>query len=663
MRRSMSIGGWFATKTAPYVVPVILVIMAFPVATVIHFTIARSAAWVAIAAILATLTTGMTFVTWGKRHKHTQTIMTVFTGSVLGWVLFAGVGTPWSRNMVTSWVVGGLFLCVAWGIRHAANTPASDQDKGESAGGVLMGKVQSLKNGREVKVESSEKQVRARVQLKQGEDTAEGIQHDRGTIASAVGMGKEEVKVVPVRGREDQVDLVFTPGTNTAQVIKYQGPFAFRESIATHPVYLGKRSDGSDILWWIVGDPDEDNPRPLAMTICTGMTGAGKTETLCTGILEMKNRTDVVVIVADPAKFAQSFGDIADAIDIAAKTKSEVMTLISNLPALVEYRAGLMGSLTRLDGGTGYKQWEPECYTVHGIPAVFIDIEEAADVASMMDEELDEAVRKLRSIGVHLCLSMQTVPHDNLSRKTRGQFGQALVHGVKEMQDAKFSLSPGTLEAGADPTKWGNNAPGSLYAEVVGTDPSLWSEDGRAIKMSYEQKRESITNSKEFWASFDPGSKAILSRGIALQDEQFLAGLPGIQENDDEEYDDEINLVTRTDKDGEEVNIENEITSQVKSKVVFGPDAVDETPTEEARELVEEVLVDLEQRGRLYVEYSDVAEIPEQVGRTRQWVYGEFKRLVKEGRLIDTNGRPPYRIKPRVEYQGEIQNPGANPAA
>lgn len=658
MKRGMSVGGWFATRTAPYVVPVLLVIFAFPVATVIHFTIAGSPAWVAIAAILATLTTGMTYLTWGKRHKHTQMVMTVFTGSVLGWILFAGVGTPWSKNMVTAWVVGGLFLCVAWGIRHAANTPASEADKSESAGGVLMGKVASLKNGREVKVEATEKQVRGRIQLKQGEDTAESIQHDRGTIASAVGMGKEEVKVVPVKGREDQVDLVFTPGKDTAQVIRYQGPFAFRQSIAAAPVYLGDRADGSPILWWIVGDPDEDNPRPLAHTICTGMTGAGKTETLCTGILEMKNRTDVVTVVGDPAKFTQSFGDIADAIDIAAKTKAEVMSLIGNLPALVEYRAGLLGSLTRLDGGTGYKQWEPECYTVHGIPAVFIDIEEAADVTQHMDEELDEAVRKLRSIGVHLCLSMQTVPHDNLSRKTRGQFGQALVHGTKEMQDAKFSLSSGTIEAGADPTKWGNNAPGSLYAETVGTDPHVWSEDGRAIKMTYEQKRQSIADSKGFWAQFDPGSKAILSRGIGLQDEQFLAGLPGIQEDD--ENGDEVNLVSRTGEDGEEVNIENEIVSSVKSKVVFGPDSEDRVDVEIAREMVEEILQELEQGNRMYVEYTDVAEIPDQVGRSRQWVYGEMKRLVQIGRLIESpTGKPPYRIKPRAQFDGERENPAA----
>lgn len=663
MSRHMSVGGWFATRTAPYVVPFVLVVLAFPVAIVIHFTIADSAVWVAIFAILATLTTGATFMTWAKRHRHTQTIMTVFTGSVLGWILFAGVGTPWSRNMLTSWVVGGLFLCVLWGIRHAANTPASENDKGESAGGVLMGKVAALRNAREVKVSGDEKQVRGRVQLQQGEETSEDMQGQRGNIASAVGMDSNEVKVVKVPGRADQVDLVFTPGRNTDQVIRYEGPFAFRQSIADAPVFLGWRVDGSRILWWIVGDPDQMKPRPLAHTICTGVTGAGKTETLCTGILEMKNRTDIVVVVADPAKFAQSFGDIADAIDIAAKKKTEVMTLISNLPALVEYRAGLLGSLTRLDGGTGYKQWVPECYTLHGIPAIFIDIEEAADVASQMDEELDEAVRKLRSVGVHLCLSMQTVPHDNLSRKTRGQFGQALVHGCKEMQDAKFSLSSGSLDAGADPTKWGNNAPGSLYAEVVGTDPAVWSEDGRALCMTYDEKRASIENSKEFWASFDPGSKAILGRGIALQDEQFTAGLPPVpMDDEDDEYETEggdVNLSTRVGEEGNEVNISDEIEKGISTKVRFGADASDETPVEEARQLVEDVLLDLERAGQAFVSYEDVAEIPEQVGRSRPWVYGELKRLVAEGRLIDTNGRPPYRIKPRAQFDGEKENPAA----
>lgn len=657
MTRRMSVGGWFATKTVPYVVPFILVILAFPASVVIHFTIAGSAVWVAVFAILATLTTGMTYLTWGKRHKHTQVVMTVFTAFVLGWILFAGVGTPWSRDTLTAWVVGGLFLCVAWGIRHASNTPASDADRASEGAGVLGGKVAALRNAREKKVEATEQQVTARVQLKQGEDTADDVQHSRGSIASAVGMGTEDIKVRPVRGRADQVDIVFAPMQDITKSPKYTGPYAFRRSIADAPVYLGKRSDGSDILWWIVGDPDDDNPRPLSHTVTTGMTGSGKTETVCTAIVEMRQRTDVVVVVGDPAKFAQSFGDIADAIDIAAKTQPEVMTLISNLPALVVYRAGLLGSLTRVDGGTGYKQWVPECYTVHGIPAVFIDIEEAADVASQMDDELDEAVRKLRSVGVHLNLSMQTIPHDNLSRKTRGQFGQSLCHGCKETQDARFSLSPGTLEAGADPTKWGNDAPGSLYAETVGAPKESWSEDGRAVKMTYDQKRAALEASKGFRAVMDPGTKAILSKGIKLQDEQFLAGLPAVPQEEEDE-DTEVNMTMRNTEDGE-VNIEEPIVKRSRSNVTFGSDQKDDVPIEEARELLEDILQELEEKGQTLVSYADVAELPERVGRGRPWVYGELKRLVRIGRLVDLNGKPPYRIKPRAQFEAEGENPAA----
>ena len=662
MTRRMSIGGWFATKTVPYVVPFILVILAFPASIVIHFTIAGNPVWVAVFAILATLVTGMTYLTWGKRHKHTQVVMTVFTAFVLGWILFAGVGTPWSRDTLTAWVVGGLFLCVAWGIRHASNTPASDADRSGEGAGVLGGKVAALRNAREKKVEATDAQVTARVQLKQGEDTANDVQQSRGSIASAVGMGEEDIKVRPVKGRADQVDIVFAPMRDTSKPLVYTGPYAFRKSIADAPVFLGNRTDGTDILWWIVGDPDNENPRQLSHTITTGMTGSGKTETICTAIVEMRQRTDVVVVVADPAKFAQSFGDIADAIDIAAKTKTETLTLIRNLPSLVEYRAGLLGSLTRADGGTGYKQWIPECYTDHGVPAVFIDIEEAADVASLMDDELDEAVRKLRSIGVHMNLSMQTVPHDNLSRKTRGQFGQSLCHGCKETQDARFSLSPETLAAGADPTKWGNDFAGSLYAEVVGTPHDSWSEDGRAVRMTYEQKRAALEASKGFRATMDPGTKAILSRGIKLQDEQFLAGLPGIPQDEDEDdgEDTEVNMTTRTTEEGE-VNIEEPLVKRSKSNITFGADQKDEVPIEEARELLEDILQELENDGKDLVSYADVAELPEKVGRSRPWVYKELRQLVTAGRLVDLNGKPPYRIKARAVFEAEAE--GESPAA
>lgn len=625
-RPRMSAGLYLGEKTAPYVAPWLLTLAAMPVAALIHYTIGADPTWMSILAVFFTVMSAGTWHTWKGRKHETRITATLLTLLMLGWVLFSGAGVPWQGNALKAYVVGGVCGSVFWCIRHAGIVAGHEKDtRGDAEGGWLKDKVSAFKNSTTTSVKESPDELRWRTTL-DAPTTAGDAQHAREQIAAVAGVGADQVKVLKVKGDESKVDVVLTRAQDTSRPLRYRGPSAPGQSVAAAPLWLGRRTDGSDIEWWMSGSSDPENPRPVAHTKCTGVTGAGKTETICTAIIDMRWRTDIIPVVGDPAKFAQGFGDIEDCLGIAAKTPHQVKQLIANLPDVVKYRAELLGGLTRADGNTGYKQWEPECYTLHGIPFVFVDIEEAADVVMDMDEELYEAVRKLRSIGIHLCVSMQTMPHDDMPRKVRGQFSQSLAHGQNEYQDAKYALHPDTLEAGADPTKWGPDAPGSLYAEVTGTDKTHWPIDGRAVYMTTAEKRMSLEQSRQFWAAWDQGTYDRLSLGLdgAEEDTEEL----------DEEPEEELEMSGRAATEGVSGADPNVPLTPPAVGFSFGPrEEPVRLSTEEARRRLMNRLDVLARGGHFDITYDDVADIPGEVGRSSGWVYENLGLLVQAGVL------------------------------
>ncbi len=637
--RRGSIGLRIGEKAVPYVAPWALAVAAMPVAVAIHFTVGGHGRWMAALGVIFTAMTYGTWMTWKSRRRETRTVATIFVALMLGWILLAGTGTPWSGDMLKAWVIGSVSLSSFWMIRHAGVNAGTDKDKAGDGGNFLGDKVAAFKNSKTRDIKDTGQELRWREQL-DVPTTAGDAQRSVDQVAAVAGVDKSQVKILRVPGDEGQVDVVLNHGADTSRPVGYRGPSAPGQSIAAAPLWLGRRTDGSDIEWWIVGDNNPANPRPLAHTKTTGVTGSGKTETICSAILDMRWRTDVVPVVGDPAKFQQSFGDIEECLALKATTKEEVRQLISNLSAVVEYRAALLGSLTRSDGGKGYKQWEPECYTLHRIPAVFANVEEAADVVMDMDEELYEAVRKLRSVGVHLNVSMQTMPHDDIPRKVRGQFSQSLAHAQNESQDAKYALHPDTIEANADPTKWGNTAPGSLYAELVGTDKTHWASDGRAVYMSLAEKQMSMAGSRQFWAVLDEGTYERLAYGIGEQSAPVNDDLGPDQDEYDEEGEEMSGSAMFAGVPGADVNepLRPPPASALDISFSDSPEGVSMS-TEQARERLMDRLSVLWNSNQKLVKFADLADLPEEVGRSRGWVYQNLSLLVDAGVLKEF--RPP----------------------
>jgi hypothetical protein len=636
-----------ADGLGPFVTPWLISLAVMPVALVSHAAWGQDPTMVAVLAVVATVLTGATYATWNKRHEHTRMAATVFAGGALGWVVFATANDPWGHTMRNAWAIGGIFVSLLWNIRHGSLSAHQENDKPSNDKDGLFEKVQSLSGSRTKKIKEQTGRVEAKIQMKPGEGTVGAVQADKANIASAVGMGEDEVTVSGVPGRADQVKLTFQLTETLKKAVRWPGCSAPGRSIADAPLSPGMRSGGEPLAMWLVGSSDPDNPRPLPHTLCTGVTGAGKTETIVTTIIDMRSRIDVVPIVADPEKFKQGFGAIEHALGLAVDGEAEVHQFIRNLPDAIKYRAHLLGGLMRKDGTVGYQQWEPECWTLHGIPLLFIDIEEAATVLSGNDE-FDQAIRTARSVGISLCASMTTAHHSNIERKTRGQFTNSLTHGCVEQYDARFALSSGTLEKGADPTKWRNNYPGSLYAELVGSNPEIWADEARSFYLSREQKQAELKASQEagYWATCDTGTMQYLTRGLTAPE----AAAPGTDEGEEQEAAVQ-DWSAVGNEDGEAVDITMAIPAP-KYDGVFPlrpePDPETRLTTEQARALLESKIDELEAGGQLEVTFADLNDLPGLTGRSRAWVYEELKRLTRDGRLSQVDGKPPFRIKARI---------------
>jgi hypothetical protein len=619
-------------RIVSYVLPWAITVAVWPLSVVLHLVIGGSPLWVALMAVGFVYLGYTTWKTWTVRRQDTRTMVTVFAIAVLTWALFAVAVRPWQADIVKAWAIGGLVLSVAWCIRHAALSGVRDVDKSQAGEGNdgLLAKVRAFKDARVGKVTESEQELRARVHL-DAPTTAKEAQDAREQIAAVAGVGADQVKVLKVAGHEGQVDVTFTRAQGAVKPAVWKGPRHLGASIADAPIWLGQRTDGSDIGWWIVGSEDDENPRPLAHTKCTGVSGAGKTETICTAILQMRERIDVVPVVGDPAKFQQSFGDIEEVLGLAATTRETTEQLVRNLIPLIEYRAGLFGTLTRADGRKGYKQWVPELWTLHRIPAIFLDIEEATDVLTVVDEEADEAMRKLRSVGVHFCASAQTMPHDNVPRKTRGQLTQSLAHGQKEYQDAKYALEAETLEAGADPTKWANNHPGSLYAEVTGTDKAHWPVDGRVPRMKAADREEMKQVTRQYWAELDEGSYRILAAGVV--DEQAEAAPTALEHPLEGTVDDDFEQVINLDLTNDGIDAGEPLAAPRGPLVTFAGPKKAPMSLEAARaELLNRIGI-LSGSRETEVTFEALEDLPELTGMPRGWVYGELEQLADDGVL------------------------------
>lgn len=606
-------------RLMPYALPWGLGFLTLPAGLLLHWQ-ASNPGMTIVVTLCAALLTWVTYTTWDRRHEHTRNAATAVAAGLGGWLVAATAADPVTRPMATTWVIMWIMLSLIWNIRHAGITTSNKHDQPSSKVESAWAPIKGLKKSRTKDVKTSpDGAVRITVQHPPGEATTGDVQAARPNIASRFGVDDSAVSVSKVPGRADRTFVTVRPDNPTSGVISWPGLSAPGKSIADAPVRIGVRADRTPLVFWLTGDDDLSRPAPH--TLWTGMTGSGKTESFVTAVLEMRSRTDCVPIVADPVKFMLSFGDVADAFAIAADGPDQTAQLLRNLPEALRYRAWLLGRL-------GYKQWVPECYTKHGIPVVPVHIEEAAS-ALAKNEDFNMAIRTARALGMPLSASMQVAVFRSLPREARAQFGNSLAHGVKEMQDAKFALTDATLAAGADPTKWGPNHPGRMYAEVIGVPEEQWSMECRAFRVTLKEKRAALEATRPHWATMDQGTFERLNEGIREPD---------------------VSVVEAVNGDIGEAPTLDFGTPQPVVIDLGKPEIPGAKPsTEDAREMVGSRIDDLEMSGVTTVRFEHFADMIELLQRHRTWVYLELDRQASAGRLSKIEGdRREYEIQRRA---------------
>ncbi len=646
-------------RLVPYLVPVALCLSALPVSLIGHWQWGDNPLMVSLMSLASAGLSLFTYVTWGIRRRTTRTTAAVFVLAVSLWITFAVATNPLSRPMLNSWIFGTVVFSAAWGLRHGAMSRHHDEDIADGQRDTFLERLGGLFDRLNAKkIEDHGNRITAEYAIPPGEGTVDDIQAELKRVAGALEVPVSAVTITETK--PNHVLFSVQPGDPLgAGPVFWPGPFAPGRSVADAPLRFGWRMNDTPVGLWVCGDERLD--RQLSHMLDVGMTGAGKSETLSTIMIEGRSRIDFVPVVADPRKFDQAYGDIADTFALSAADEEQTLRLISNFPATAAYRAKLLGNLIRSDGGRGYKQWEPECWTLHKIPLVFLVVDEAASVISG-NEDFNDGVRLFRSTGIFLVAGLQTAIGSDIDRKIRDQFGQALAHGCKSSLDSGFVLTDETLAAGADPTKWQANKAGALFAELTGTPKDQWHLECRAFLTDHPDdrnvKRRALEASRPTWASLDAGTAFHLGQGITVPDvalpiQGSFTPVQGahtpVTMTKTAVLEDRVSSEYTPDLDPEDSDVD--VTQSIPRNPALTSETFEtDRPTEEwgQADAEEEFDLSLEQmigEGVATVRLADFSDVIDRVGRSRGWGYNQLDRLERLGRIkADPKGSRVYRV-------------------
>ncbi|MGW0352417.1 plasmid transfer protein TraB, partial [Streptomyces anthocyanicus] len=450
--------------------------------------------------------------------------------------------------------------------------------------------------------------------------------------------------------------FVIVPEDMLKQPTIWPGPFAPGQSVAV-PLRIGVYDDGSDLVL-----PLLDAIHLLVM----GMTGSGKTEGAVDLLLEILTRTDVAVWLADAAKAGQDFQPLVPALDWAALDTASAGAMVDAVQAVIPARTAWLRDHS-------YRAWEPaaaqtQTSSAHscasagacgcpGMPYLLAWFEEAAKLLRELGDDVFTGIaQEARSAGVSLVVSMQRASGYQLSTDTRASLPAAMCFGVRG-DDAGFALPEEVLDAGANPAAWGNKRKGYVYLVSAGVEEDLYANPARTFwtgppaEGSYERMaRYVVEHFASVRAELDPvtGAAAEQAAGPLFTNRRARAGATSAPARPVQEQ-------TLLDDDGQEdgdlVEMEHDGIDLSADLPPVETDAAlppAKPSTEEARELLDEMVATLASVGPGTVAVKDLKPYLEQIGRDRSWVSREMKRMSEEGRLAATGEDGVYRLIPTL---------------
>lgn len=651
---STGMGAWLWHRAKPYTPPWI-VTAGVGVAGAGANLQWEGSPWAGVGLTLASV--ALTGATWwaGKStgpQRRLHSAITVAAGSA--WLTSAALSGPLTGPLPDLYLMGGATLALSWNIRQVMRSSAPE-GSGESADKGLLEKVGLARTKlRDVKVEPN--RVTVPYELPAGELTNDDINKAIPRIASALDVPTTAIRVQhdPDSARKGQFVIVPEDMLKTPTI--WPGPYAPGESVAV-PLRIGVYDDGSDLVL-----PLLDAIHLLVM----GMTGSGKTEGAVDLLLEILTRNDVAVWLADAAKAGQDFQPLVPALDWAALDTPSAGAMVDAVQAVIPARTAWLRDHS-------YRAWEPAAAKTQtnpahscaaagacgcpGMPYLLAWFEEAAKLLRELGDDVFTGIaQEARSAGVSLVVSMQRASGYQLSTDTRASLPAAMCFGVRG-DDAGFALPEEVLDAGANPAAWGNKRKGYVYLVSAGVEEDLYANPARTFwtgppaEGSYERMaRYVVEHFAAVRAELDPVTEHAAARaaGELFTNRRARAGAvaaparPGLEQtaiaNDGQEDGDLVEL----EHDGVDLSAD---LPPVEHDAELPPA---KPSTEEARELLHEMVATLASVGPGTVAVKDLKPYLEQIGRDRSWVSREMKRMSEEGRLAATGEEGVYRLVPTL---------------
>ncbi|MFF3420959.1 plasmid transfer protein TraB [Streptomyces sp. NPDC002698] len=634
------IAAWLTHRAKPYTPPW-LVTGAVGLAGVGAHHQWNDSPWAGVGLTLASV--GLTAATWwaGRStgpQRRLHSAITVAAAS--GWVTAAALSGPTAAPLSDLYLMGGAVLSLSWNIRQAMRssdpeTTGSDSDKG------LLEKVGLARTKlRDVKVEPN--RITVPYELPAGELTHDDATKAIPRIASAL-----DVPLTAIRHQADPESarkgtFVIVPEDQLKTPTLWPGPYAPGESVAV-PLRLGVYDDGSDLVI-----PLLDAIHILIM----GMTGSGKTEGAVDFLFELLTRRDVVMWLADAAKAGQDFQPLIPALDWAALDTPSAAAMVTAVQAVIPARTGWLRD-------HAYRSWEPAAARVQssaahscaasgacgcdGMPYLVAWFEEAAKLLRELgDDAFTGIAQEARSAGVSLVVSMQRASGYQLSTDTRASLPAALCFGVRG-DDASFALPEEVLDAGANPSAWGNKRKGYVYAVSAGVDEDLYATPARTFWTgpSGEYEKAAAWIVQRFTgvrAGLDAVTEAAAAKaaGSLFTGRQDRAASPAAVA--------EGQALEPALLDPEDADLDATAELPAVEHDVQLPN--DKPSPEAARELLDELVAMLASVGPGTVAVKQLGPYLEQLGRDRSWVSKQLKQLAEAGRLAATGEEGVYRLLP-----------------
>lgn len=620
-----------------YLAPWLGLVAAAVVGSVVYLVFGRSAGrdpqTLAVVAVVETLgALALVWVAWDAgrpRGTHMQVFGMVFTGACSLWVIVATIFGPQHRPVWGSLMVGVVFVA-AHNIRRAQRGHGDDEAAG---GGTLAGKIQEAK--RQIKnprVDPDTGIITARVIANREAETIEDVQkHLPGQIAAIEGLPKNAATITPDPGDYGAGTLKIVPGEPLTGTIVWPGPSAPGESIIV-PIVVGTYVDRAPVNLWLPGDGGERNASHMKVM---GVNGAGKSEAMKTTVTDALTRTDFVVFASDHVKGVQTFGPLVPYIDWcvinngadSAGAKARARMMLDATRRLVACNADMLGR-------AGMKQWCPEAYIELGIPFTMVWLEEAAELVADA-KSFTRLTQQARSAGIILVWSGQRASWTALDTDARAQLATEWCFGVGDDQDAKFGLPEVALDAGADPTVWGNRKPGMSYLVAPGIAEDRWA-------MQLRTKLSTDHHLGEVLAEFAGGRAKLHDQGVRALGEDYarrelFTTTPGTvlvpsqtavtsYDEDSDDPEGTVDMVAALDP---ELQVDSkEPIGEPEINMGFGvPEPSRKLSITEARSVVQRHLRDLVEAGAYRTQAADIHKMKPETTRSSEWVRKELIRL------------------------------------